>query len=223
MFLRIHKTPPTMKNNAIMICAIALFCCLGAKAQDPFKDLTKNDVVVTVKAPSIIDFVTAFLSEPEDELRGSIAPEWNNYLNHKPLSKGVSLFVDQKNGYVRYEMDYDVAYPEEQLGIKSYVEYCYWNCADGTHKLFAENVGMTENGEPAFAQFEGFYIYAYDNATKKLYMIDQELLGLGDDIRGEVTFALPLKGKDIDVCIINGSEKIQKKLVWNGKGFNLSK
>lgn len=106
MFLRIHKTPPTMKNNAIMICAIALFCCLGAKAQDPFKDL---------------------------------------------------------------------------------------------------------------------YIYAYDNATKKLYMIDQELLGLGDDIRGEVTFALPLKGKDIDVCIINGSEKIQKKLVWNGKGFNLSK
>ena len=100
MFLRIHKTPPTMKNNAIMSCAIALFCCLGAKAQDPFKDLTKNDVVVTVKAPSIIDFVTAFLSEP---------------------------------------------------------------------------------------------------------------------------FALPLKGKDIDVCIINGSEKIQKKLVWNGKGFNLSK
>jgi hypothetical protein len=212
-----------MKTKALMICAMALFSYLGANAQDPFKDLTKNDAVVTVKSPSIISFVTSFLSEPEDELRGSIAPEWDKYLNQEPLDKGVTLFVDQKNGFVRYEMDYDIAYPEDQTGLKSYVEYCYWNCADGTHKLFAENVGMTQNGEPAFAQFEGLYIYAYDNATQKLYMIDQELLGLGDDVRGEVTFALPRKGKDIEVCIIKGAEKIQKKLVWNGKGFNLSK
>ena len=211
-----------MKTKAIMICALAVFYCLGANAQDPFKDLTKNDAVVTVKAPSIIDFVTAFLSEPEDELRGSIAPEWNKYLNHEPLSKGVTLLVDQKNGYVRYEMDHDIAYPDDPTGIKSYVEYCYWNCADGAHKLFAENVGMTQNGEAVFAQFEGLYIYAYDNASQKLYMIDQESLGLGDDTRGEVTFALPRKGKDIEMCLLKGTKKIQKKLVWNGKGFKLN-
>lgn len=222
-FTYFFKHSHTMKTKALMICAMALFSYLGANAQDPFKDLTKNDAVVTVKSPSIISFVSSFLSEPEDELRGSIAPEWDKYLNQEPLDKGVTLFVDQKNGFVRYEMDYDIAYPEDQTGLKSYVEYCYWNCADGTHKLFAENVGMTQNGEPAFAQFEGLYIYAYDNATQKLYMIDQELLGLGDDVRGEVTFALPRKGKDIEVCIIKGAEKIQKKLVWNGKGFNLSK
>lgn len=210
-----------MKTKALMICAVALFCFLNANAQDPFKDLTKNDAVVTVKTPSIINFVTAFLSEPEDELRGSIAPEWDKYLNNKPLGKGVTLLVDQKNGYVRYELDYDVAYPDDPTGLKSYVEYCYWNCADAAHKLFAENVGMTENGEPVFAQFEGLYIYAYDNATQKLYMIDQESIGLGDDTRGEVTFALPRKGKDIEMCIIKGTKKIQKKLVWNGKGFNL--
>ena len=212
-----------MINKATIVCTFILFCCLTANAQDPFKDLTEDDAVVTVKAPSIIDFVSAFLSEPEDELRGHIAPEWNKYLNHKPLSKGITLLVDQKNGYVRFEEDYDVAYPDDPTGTKSYVEYCYWNCADGTHKLFAENVGMTENGEAVFAQFEGLYIYAYDNATRKLYMIDQELLGLDDDIRGEVTFELPQKGKDIEVCIIKSPENIHKKLVWNGKGFNLSK
>ena len=211
-----------MKTKTLIICAVAVFCCLGAYAQDPFKDLTKNDAVVTVKAPSIIDFVSAFLSEPEDELRGSIAPEWNKYLNHEPQSKGVTLLVDQKNGYVRYEVDHDVAYPNDPTRIKSYVEYCYWNCADGAHKLFAENVGMTENGEPVFAQIEGLYIYAYYNATRKLYMIDQESLGLGEATWGEVTFALPRKGKDIEVCLIKGSKKIQKKLVWNGKGFKLN-
>ena len=210
-----------MKTKALMICVVALFCFLHANAQDPFKDLTKNDAVVTVKTPSIINFVTAFLSEPEDELRGSIAPEWDKYLNNKPLGKGVTLLVDQKNGYVRYELDYDVAYPDDPTGLKSYVEYCYWNCADGAHKLFAENVGLTQNGEPVFAQFEGLYIYAYDNATQKLYMIDQESLGLGEETWGEVTFALPRKGKDIEMCNIKGSKKIQKKLVWNGKGFNI--
>ena len=53
-------------------------------------------------------------------------------------------------------------------------------------------------------------------------MIDQESLGLGEEVWGEVTFALPRKGKDIEVCLIKGSKKIQKKLVWNGKGFNLN-
>ena len=106
-------------------------------AQNPFKNLTKNEAVRTFKVPDIVDFVTVFLSETEDELRGSIAPEWQKYLKNEKLSKGVTITVDKKNGYVRYEMDEDVANPKNKTGYKSYVEYCYWNCSDGLHKLFA--------------------------------------------------------------------------------------
>ena len=210
-----------MKKSVIILCAMALSFGLCAKAQNPFKDLTKNEPIRTFKVPDIVDFVTVFLSETEDELRGSIAPEWQKYLKNEKQSKGVTITVDKKNGYVRYELDEDVAYPEAKSGYKSYVEYCYWNCADGTHKLFAENCGITQNGKPTFTEFSGLYIYAYDNATQKLYMIDQDLLGIDDELHEEVTFALPRVGKDIDVSFIKGDKTTQKKLVWNGKGFNL--
>ena len=216
-----------MKNKILIIAATTFLCCLGAMAQNPFKDLTKNDPTVKVtfkgKSPTIVDFLTSYLSVSEDELRGHLAVEWDKYLKNEPLDKGVAFLVDQKNGYIRYDMDYDIAYPEDKTGEKSYVEFCYWNCADGNHKLFAENVGMTQNGVPVFAQFEGLYIYAYDNATQKLYMIDQDLLGLDENVQRMVTFSLPRKGKDIEVFDHNGSKTIQKKLAWNGKGFNLSK
>ena len=189
-----------------------------AKAQDPFKNLTKNEAVRTFKVPDIVDFVTVYLSDTEDELRGSIAPEWQKYLKNEKLSKGVTFTVDKKNGYVRYEMDYDIAYPEDKTGEKSCVEFCYWNCADGLHKLFAENVYLTQKGKPIFTEFSGLYIYAYDNATQKLYMIDQDLLGLGEETHGMVTVGLPRQGKDIDLTLSDGSKK---KLAWNGKGFTL--
>lgn len=210
-----------MKHGAIMICAVALLCCLNANAQDPFKDLTKGDAVVTFKVPDIQDFVTIYLSTSEDELHGTVANEWNNYLKNGKAGKGVTFTVDKKNGYIRYEMDYDIAYPEDKTGEKSCVEYCYWNCADGLHKLFAENVFLTQNDEPIFTEFSGMYIYAYDNATQKLFMIDQDLIGIGEDLHGETTFALPRKGKDIEVFMNIDGKKVQKKLVWNGKGFNL--
>lgn len=211
-----------MKAHTVLITSATLLLMAiipnVAKAQNPFKDLTKNDVVATFKVPDIVDFVTVFLSEPEDELRGSIAPEWQKYLKNEKLSKGVTITVDKKNGYVRYEMDYDVAYPKDKTGQKTCVEYCYWNCADGLHKLFAENVLLTDNNGPFYTEFSGLYIYAYDNATQKLYMIDQSLLGMGEVDQGEVTFALPRQGKDIEVTYSNGSKK---KLAWNGKGFTL--
>lgn len=183
-----------------------------AKAQDPFKNLTKNEAVRTFKVPDIVDFVTVYLSETEDELRGSIAPEWQKYLKNEKLSKGVTFTVDKKNGYVRYD------WIDKETNEKSYVEYCYWNCADGLHKLFAENVGITINDKPVFTEFSGLYVYAYDNSTQKLYMIDQDLLGLGEETHGMVTFGLPRQGKDIEVTDANGSKK---KLAWNGKGFTL--
>lgn len=205
-----------MKKRVIILCAMALSCSLCAKAQDPFKDLTKNDVVATYRVPNIVDFVTGFLSKAEDELRGSIAPEWQKYLKNEKLSKGVTFTVDKGNGYVRYDR------VNKKSGEKSYVEFCYWSCTDNTHKLFAENVGVTQNDKPVFTELTGLYIYAYDNATQKLYRIDQDLLGLDEETRGEVTFALPRVGKDIDMFIHNRSKVTQKKLTWNGKGFTTS-
>ena len=220
-----------MNNKFTLIFALTLLCHLGATAQNPFKGLTENtptaEVTYKGQSPTIVDFLTCYLSVAEDELRGAISQEWDNYLRKHELGKGVTFTVDRKNGYVRYDMDYDVAYPDDSSGIKSYVEYCYWNCNDGKHKLFAENVGMTENGKVIMGQFDGLYIYAYDNATKTLYMIDQDLIGLGDALwnynKGAITFALPQKGKEIEVFFHSEAKTTQKKLVWNGKGFKLSK
>lgn len=204
-----------MKKRVIILCAMALFCSLGAKAQDPFKDLTKNSSVATLKVPDIVDFVTAYLNDTEDELRGSIAPEWQKYLKNEKLSKGVSFTVDKQNGYVRYD------WVDKKSNEKTYVEFCYWNCADGLHKLFAENVGATIKDKPVFTEFCGLYIYAYDNATQKLYEIDQDLLGLGEETHGEVTFSLPRVGKDIDVYLHNRTTTKHKKLTWTGKVFSI--
>ena len=209
-----------MKTRTFILAtaALALMAIVpnAAKAQDPFKDLTKNEVVVTFKVPDIVDFVTYYLSNPEDELKGSIAPEWQKYLKNEKLGKGVSFVIDKKNGYIRYEKDCDVAHPEYKVGEKSIVEYCYWNCEDGLHKLFAENMKVTRNDKPIFTELTGLYVYVYDNATQKLYWVNQSLLGLGEETRGEVTFNLPRFGKDIEMNA-NGT---QKKLIWNGKGFN---
>ena len=211
-----------MKTRSIILAAAALALMAivpnAAKAQDPFKDLTKNDVVATFRVPDIVDFVTYFLNDPINEQEESVATEWQKYLKNEKLGKGASFVVDKKNGYIRYEMDYDLAYPDDKSGEKNIVEYCYWNCEDGLHKLFAENVKLTRNGKPEFAQLTGLNIFVYDNATQKLYRVDQSLVGLGGDvIFGEVTCDLPRFGKDIEMYA-NGTHK---KLVWNGKGFTL--
>ena len=211
-----------MKTRMLLLTSVTMILMAiipnVSKAQDPFKNLTKNEAVRTFKVPDIVDFVTVYLSKTEDELRGNIAPEWQKYLKNEKLGKGVTFTVDKKNGYIRYEMDYDIAYPEDKTGEKSCVEFCYWNCADGLHKLFAENVYLTQKGKPIFTEFSGLYIYAYDNATQKLYMIDQDLLGLGEETHDMVTFSLPRQGKDIELTFSDGSKK---KLAWNGKGFTL--
>ena len=45
---------------------------------------------------------------------------------------------------------------------------CYWNEADGKHKLFAYNVGCYQNGTYSPGQFDGLTFYRYNNATKQM-------------------------------------------------------
>ena len=206
-----------MKTRTIVLAAAAMLLMAiiptVAKAQDPFKDLEENYPVVTVKTPNIENFVTAYLSEAEDEHLGSLAEMWQKHLNKEAFDESEKVTVDAKNGYVCFET-FDL---EDSEGFNSMTEMCYWNCDDKKHKLFAENVGVTQNGKPVFTEFTGLFVYVYDNASQTLYTIDQDLLGL-EDVRGDVTFRLPQKGKDIDVFFSDGT---QKKLAWNGKGFTL--
>lgn len=204
------KTRSFLTAVAALILMVVIPTC--AKAQDPFKNLTENGDVGTVKTPNIENFVTTYLSDPQDEHQGFLHGMWKKYRRNEPFENGEKVTVDAKNGYVCFET------AEDEIGYSSATEMCYWNCDDKKHKLFAENVIVTLNGKPAFTEFSGLYVYVYDNTTQKLYMIDQELLGLGDEVRGEITFRLPQKGKDIDVFFSDGT---QKKLAWNGKGFTL--
>ncbi len=204
-----------MKKRTIVLAIAALMLAtslpFAAKAQDPFKNLTDNGEVASYKVPNITEFVTGYLNNPEDEHLGYLNSLWKKHLNHQAIDKNEKVTVDSKNGFVCFESG-----PDES-GFTSITEMCYWNCSDGLHKLFAENVNVNQNGKPVFTEFTGLYIYAYDNATQKLYLIDQELIGITDEVRGEVTFKLPRQGKDIDVLFSDGT---QKKLTWNGKGFN---
>ncbi len=203
-----------MKKGIIIICALALFCSLDAIAQNPFKNLTENPSVVTYKVPNIVDFVSGYLSDPQDEHADYLSEVWNKHLNNKALEKDEKVTIDSRNGYVCFESG-----PDKE-GYKSVTEMCYWNCDDGLHKLFAENIVASQNGKPIYTEFSGLYIYVYDNATQKLYFIDQDLLGITEELHGEVSFSLPRQGKDIKVLFGDGT---QKTLAWNGKGFTLKK
>lgn len=206
-----------MKNHIVLLAASA-FMLMSiipnvAKAQDPFRNLTQSEAVATFRVPDIVDFVTVFLNTSEDEHHGSLQNIWQKHLNNKPLDRGDKVTVDARNGYVRFESSDD--------SFVAVTEMCYWNCSDGLHKLFAENLTITQNGRPIYTEYSGLCIYVYDNATQKLYWCDQELLGLTDDVRGDVTFNLPRNGKDIEVLFHNNSRTVKKTLAWNGKGFTL--
>ena len=214
-----------MKARTFLLTSVTMILMAiipnAAKAQDPFKNLTKNEAVRTFKVPDIVDFVTVFLSETEDELRGSIAPEWQKYLKNEKLSKGVTITVDKKNGYVRYEMDEDVANPKNKTGYKSYVEYCYWNCADGKHKIFCTTSFCYRNGEPFMGQFDGIDFYVYNNATRKMTLITSEDMGIVVNTENaEVTYTLPRVGKDLKATIYKSDGSSQERIfTWTGYKF----
>lgn len=197
-------------------------CILALAAQDVIKVNFKGS------KPTISDFVGAYLNdyvynENDDdclnEVRASAKQAWINYLNGKPQVKNTNLIVDNRNGYVvfegidEYEGDKDVVR----------VEMCYWNEADGKHKLFAYNVKCFRNGKYSPGQFDGLQFYRYNNATKK--MTYYQMPGFDSSLYTEdgayITYSLPRVGKDIVITYWydNGTKK-QKTLKWNGRKFS---
>ena len=95
---------------------------------------------------------------------------------------------------------------------------CYWNEADGKHKLFACSRWSFENGKAVLGQYDGLSFYRYDNATKKMARCNTP----GFDVEYlDKAYALPRTGKDITVTTWDkNGKKTQKTLKWNGHGFS---
>ena len=114
---------------------------------------------------------------------------------------------------------------------------CFWNCADGKHKLLAENcVGMI-NDRYVSTEYSGVSFYLYDNDSRKLFPVSEEEIGayiepkLDEsatdtgktlttfDDEAIVVYWLPQQGKDINVEIVSGTKREEARLVWDGMRF----
>lgn len=172
------------------------------------------------KKPTISDFVNAFIAmDDSNEALGEMAQNWKKHLKGQPLPKGKTFIVDTNNGYIRYESK---PYGQGPHAMEKYFEFCYWNCADGKHKLVAENLVYFCDGTPCESQFSGITFYMYDNATRKMETVYAGNLGINiEPPSGTYATArrLPRTGKTIELDYLFPAGKITKKLTWNGSKF----
>ena len=209
-----------------IIFLVLLFICstLAVFAQESIR------VKYQGAQPTISDFAWAFLSSNDDdeeedcvdESFNAIRAAWETHRKGLPQEEGVTLTIDQKNGFVVYE------YKSEYEDVKHLlrIEMCYWNESDGKHKLFAYNVCCFRNGECSPGQFDGLLFYRYDNATKKMTLCNDVGFDVefgtndGDDV-AYISYALPRTGKDIILTTWYKRGKQQKTLKWNGRRFTM--
>lgn len=129
--------------------------------------------------PSIVDFVTSIIND-ENMLMdsGDFIDAWSHYLRHEKQEPGTEIVVDKKSGYVCMTSVFTDDSDETTREVKSIYEMCYWNCADGKHKLFAVNFNGMENGRYYEGQTTGLGLYIYDNARRLMTDVIEESLGI---------------------------------------------
>ena len=165
--------------------------------------------------PTISDFATAYLNDSKDqEFFSTVHSEWLRYQQKKPLKGKASIIVDTKNGYMRYE----VRYPEGN--DTTFMEMCYWNCADGKHKMVCANTVWRMNGDYGSAEYTGARFFLYDNATKEMRWLLPEDIGALYDGDGLSVFFLPRKGKNIKVSAAGAGDRWDEVLEWDGYQFS---
>ena len=230
---------------AVAMMCVTLVALHGFRAQaqqsypnEIFVYHLDNKVEYKGKAPKIGDFLAAYLSQEEtSEIKGGLSDAWNHYLRNEPQEPCSQFIIDDKNGYLRYTFDTKLCDDFEDLDSQTIIEMCYWNCADGKHKLIAENVVSMDEGKYLIGQYSGTMFYIYDNATRQLWSVDDEWLGAyvepvidesncqttGEDMtvfdETVAVYSLPQQGKDINVVIYRGNKKIETRLVWDGMRF----
>lgn len=196
--------------------AIVFACCTLAVAaqEDGFR------VNYQGAKPTIKDFAKAYLASlftdvEECDLEGlGMYADLQDAIKRQgkglQLEENRTLTIDVKNGFLVYERKQD-----EYL---MRIEMCYWNEADGKHKLFACSRWSFENGKAILGQYDGLSFYRYDNATKEMSRCNTP----GFDVEYlNKSYALPRTGKDITVTTWeDNGKKTQKILKWNGRGFS---
>lgn len=183
-----------------------------------YPEYPDDNVRIAVKyagnRPTIVDFATAFLDHSKEiAFFGKVNDEWMRHQKKQPLSNHVSIDVDVKNGYMRYE----IQNPEENDTIV--MEMCFWNCADGKHKLVCANTIWMLNGDYGWDEHFGASFFVYDNAKKEMRTVWAEDIGALYDGDGLSVFFLPRKGKDIKVSAAGGGERWNEVLEWDGYQF----
>ena len=174
--------------------AIVFACCtLAVAAQEDGFRVNYQGAKPTIKDFALA-YIASLISEAEecDEEGMSLYENLQDAIKCQakglPLEENRTLTIDQKNGFLVYEHKHS-----EYL---SRIEMCYWNEADGKHKLFACNRWSFENGKPMMGQFDVLSFYRYDNATKKMSWCETP----GFDVEYlNKSYALPRTGKDITV------------------------
>ncbi|MBP5422726.1 MAG: hypothetical protein J6Y78_09835 [Paludibacteraceae bacterium] len=201
----------------LLMGAVASLQAQNIQEEDELPDVSLN-LFVNYKGqkPVITDFMTAILSQ--EDIAGTfrqMADDWKKYQKGQPLDKNRSFIVDTKNGFVRYDL---VESNEESV----YIEFCYWNCADGKHKLIASNFVLIMNGSPVDTELTGQSFYLYDNTTKELVYTYPVKVGAQldrpDDCTG-VICNLPRVGKSIEYILYSGKKTTKKRITWNGSKF----
>ena len=198
----------------ISLAFLFAFLTISAFAQDVIKVNYKG------AKPTVTDFAKAGFAyfnaddgEPGDRPWKSVENAMKRRSKGLPQEEGMTLTVDEKNGYILFEQMYD-----ENESYYCRMEVCYWNEADGKHKLVAfNNMATFAEGRPVYTETHDLLFYRYNNATKR--MVSVRLPGF-DDKYDNNTYALPRKGKDIVVTKWkDGGTCTQKTLKWTGSGF----
>lgn len=196
--------------------------CFGEGEYNPFIaagwGYEKVKVDFSGSKPSILDFIYA--TNP-DEIDGEFecagwVHGWNNYLRTKQPGQYESYIVDEANGYVRIET------ADDRGDIVVYHDFCFWNCDDGRHRLYAEASGVLEKGKPISTECTGITFYIYDNESRLITYLDVEepLIPYATDEGLDIAYMLPRNGKDVTYLDENGRRGTYR---WNGRGFGSRK
>ena len=201
-----------------LLAILFAFSTLALSAQGGIKVNYQGD------RPTISDFAWAYLSvkpaedeEEEwemDESTNAVKQAWIRHREGKALDAGETLSIDQKNGFVLYEM-------KDGANLLR-IEMCYWNESDGKHKLFAFGVYCFQNGRYSPGQYDGLTFFRYDNATKTMTRCDDTGFEVAYSENGAwVSYDLPRTGKNITVNHwYDDGRKTQKTLKFDGRRFS---
>ena len=173
------------KRISTVLCVIAITCLTSWAQQAYPQDLVSEDQWLTEvsfdgAAPGIVELATAYFEcDVMNELLGDARDALRHYLRHEPQEKGADMLVDKKNGYMCYTMNWGMVY-DDTPNSKECVEMCYWNCADGKHKIMAMSCRSMSEGKYIENEFSGISMYIYDNETHMLGELNEEYLGVED-------------------------------------------